>query len=67
MTYREALQNGYRDAERTYQRGYVSRKCNPDEQIVQEAGGSKKGKLYVLLPNRASTRYCFRQYLRKED
>lgn len=67
MTYAEAKAAGYTDAEVSYQRGYVSRKCNPDEQIVREAGGSKKGRLYVLLPSWISTRYCVRQYLRKED
>ena len=67
MTYREAIENGYTDADTKYQRGYVSRKANTKEQPVQEAGGSRKGQLYVLLPCFTSTQYCIRQYLRKEE
>lgn len=67
MTYAEAIAAGYKPTEVTYQRGYVSRKTNVEEQIVMTAGGSKAGKLYVLLPNWFSTRYCFRQYLTKEE
>lgn len=67
MTYREAIENGYTDADTKYQRGYVSRKANTMEQPVQTAGGSRKGQLYVLLPCFTSTQYCIRQYLQKEE
>lgn len=65
MTYKEAIEAGYKPADMAYQWGYVSRKVNPDEQEVQTAGGSRRGELYVLLPCWRSTRYCIRQYLTK--
>lgn len=63
MTYGEALDMGYRMGDIKYQRGYVSRRVDVLEQPVKEAGGSRKGELYVLIPNRYSTNYCYRQYL----
>lgn len=66
MTYEEAIKKGYTDADTKYQRGYISRKVNTMEQPVQEARGSRKGELYVLLPCFTSTQYCIRQYLRKD-
>jgi len=49
----------------TYQSGYVSRKADMSKQIVYEAKGSRKGQFYVLAPCFKSTRYCYRQYLKK--
>lgn len=63
MTYKEAKAKGYRDGRRAYQRGYVSRKVDIDDQPVLKSGA---GELYVLLPNWDSTQYCIRQYLTKE-
>ena len=65
MTYGEALNAGYRDGDVTFQRGYVSRRVSVLDQPVKEAGGNRKGQLYVLLPNYRSTNYCYRQYLVK--
>lgn len=65
MTLKEALLSGYKKADCTYQRGYVSRKVNVDEQTVYTAGGSRKGEKYVLLPTWESSQYCIRQYLKK--
>lgn len=65
MTYREALDKGYTDAEYSIRRGYVSRKVDIHNQPVKEAGGMKKGRLYVDLPSFTSTRYHIRQYLNK--
>ena len=62
MTYKEAKTKGYKDGRTAYQRGYVSRKINIDNQPVLESG---RGELYVLLPNWNSTQYCIRQYLTK--
>lgn len=67
MTYGEALKAGYVDAEQSWERGYVSRVIDPLEQEVQVAGGTKKGRLYVLLPSMRSTKYCIRQYLRRRE
>ena len=67
MTYREALQAGYVDADQTLQRGYVSRRANPDEAEVYVAGGTRHGELYVLRTNRRSNEYCIRQYLRRAE
>lgn len=63
MTYKEAKENGYKDGDRVLQKGYVSRKAIIDYLPVDEAGGSRRGQLYVLLPNWKSSRYCYRQYL----
>lgn len=63
MTYLEAKAKGYKDGRTAYQRGYVSRKTNIENQPVLKSG---RCELYVLLPNWNSTRYCIRQYLTKE-
>jgi hypothetical protein len=60
MTYAEALTLGYTRGRTSTERGYVSRKSNPDNHIVRTARG---GELYVSLANWQSTRYCYRQYL----
>lgn len=65
MTYTEAKARGYKDADSTWFRGYVSRKIDTDQQTVKVAGGSRKGQLYVELPSWASTNYAIRQYLVK--
>ena len=66
MTFKEALNSGYRLADRQYFRGYVSRKVNIGDQPVLIAGGSRKGEPYVEMPNWRSTTYSIRQYLVKE-
>lgn len=63
MTYDEALANGYRDGDLMYFQGYVSRRVDQGEQPVMIAEGSRKGELYVELPNWRSTNFSFRQYL----
>lgn len=63
MTYADAIKAGYRKADTKYQRGYISRRADPDAQPVQVAGGNRKGQLYVLLPCYYSTQYCISQYL----
>ena len=70
MNLKEAYANGYRLADCQYQNGYVSRKrdidmIEPDKIRVYEAGGKRKGQLYVLRPCFNTSRYCFRQYLTK--
>ena len=59
MTYANAIAAGYQTGKTSYQRGYVSRKINPDNQPVL----TSRGKLYVLLPCWHTTQYCIRQYL----
>lgn len=65
MTYQEALNEGYVWAETSIRRGYVSRKIDIYSQPVKEAGGRKKGRLYVDFPSWRSTGYHTRQYLIK--
>lgn len=62
-TLREALDMGYRISDMMYQRGYISRKVNMDEQPVKVAGGIRRGQLYVDAPCETSTQYSFRYYL----
>jgi len=63
MTYAQALNAGWRNYDRTWSRGYVSRKTDVDTQEVHVAGGNRKGELYVNLPTTRSTTYHIRQYL----
>ena len=63
MNLKQALEQGYKMADMKYQRGYVSRKVNREEQEVHVAGGNRKGQLYVLVPCFTSTQYCYRLYL----
>lgn len=65
MTYGEALENGYHETDQKWQRGYVSRRVDVLDQLVKVAGGNRKGELYVLIPSRSSTNYCYRIYLSK--
>lgn len=65
MTYQDAINQGYKAAEQTYQRGYVSRRANIAKQPVLTAGGRRKGQKYILVPCWESTQYCIRQYLSK--
>lgn len=65
MTYRDAIKQGYRFADATYQRGYVSRRINLYNQKVLIAGGRRQGQLYILAPCYHSTIYCLRYYLSK--
>ena len=60
MTYKEALEQGYTNAEQKFEQGYVSRKTNLLDHVVQV---SARGRLYVSLANPKSTRYGIRQYL----
>ena len=54
--------------DRTYQRGYVSRKpMDIGLREVYEAHGKRSGMLYILEPSYQSTRYCIRHYLIKES
>lgn len=66
MTYKEAIANGWKDADDAYTLGYVSRvNFCADEAECHEAGGTRKGYLYILEPCRHSTRFCWRHYLKK--
>jgi hypothetical protein len=64
-TYKEALEQGYRPTIQSWERGYVSRKADPMEQPVYEAGGRRKGLLFVRLASNTSSTFCVRQYLKK--
>lgn len=65
MTVRELLNMGYTKADMQYTRGYVSRKQDDMLAEVHEAGGSRKGEYYALIPCYTSSKYCFRQYFKK--
>lgn len=64
-TYGEATAMGYIDHDCAWQRGYVSRKTDINTQPIQVAGGNRNGQLYIDIPSWRSTRFCYRQYLRK--
>ena len=67
MTYAEAKASGYKAVDAAWARGYVSRKIKVDEQPVYEAGGRRKGLLYVDAPSWMSSQYHTRIYLSKEE
>ena len=67
MTYAEAKAQGYEIVDSAWTRKYVSRKVNVDDQPVYEAGGRRKGLLYVDVPSWESTQYARRLYLKKEE
>jgi hypothetical protein len=60
MTYNDAIEQGYTNAEQAHEQGYVSRKLNP---LLHEVKVSARGRHYVSLANPRSTRYSIRQYL----
>jgi hypothetical protein len=64
MTLKQALAKGYTYADQSWRRGYVSRKMDVMEQEVWEAGGWRKGQLYVVVPSWKSCTYSVRQYLK---
>lgn len=67
-TLNDYLDNGYHlSSDMTYQRGYVPRGVDIGDQIVHEGKGARAGQLYILVPSYTSSRYCFRQYLRKGE
>ena len=63
MTYKQALLSGYTHGDRRCANGYRSRRCDPDEQPVMYAKGTRRGQPYVELPLWSSNRYHIRQYL----
>ena len=63
MTYAEALSAGWKELDMKMHRGYISKKVNPMNQHLQEAGSYRKGEFYVLIHCPFSTRYCYRLYL----
>ena len=63
-TYGEAKSAGWIETDSTWTRGYMSRKFNTEDSPIQEAGGSRSGQFFVLLPSWGSTKYCIRQYIR---
>lgn len=67
MTYGEAKALGYETYETRFAAGYLSRKIDVDAQPVETAGGSRRGELYVDVPNYGSTRYHYRLYIRKPE
>ena len=66
-TYREAVALGYKYVFSSWTMGYVSREVNLFEQPVHQAGGMRKGLVYVLGPSWASSRYSHRHYLRPPE
>lgn len=67
MTFAEARKQGYICGDTTYTQGYISRRAfDIDKARIHVAGGSRKGQLFVLIPCYNSTRFCLRQYLKKD-
>jgi hypothetical protein len=66
MTLKEAKEQGWKYAFTSWQRGYVTRKPQNDEDIrVYAGGGCRRGLLYYLQPSGKSTQFCHRVYLMK--
>lgn len=65
MTYKEALEAGYKVYTIRWTAGYVSRKADTDTLPVEYA--PRKKMLYVDMPSWQSSRFCQRVYLKKEE
>lgn len=63
MTYRDALDMGYKPVRRSLERGYVSRKVDIMDQPVLE---SKRCGKYIQAPMFDTSRYFARIYISKE-
>ena len=66
-TYKEAIALGYKYVFSSWTMGYVSRKVDLSAQPVYQAGGKRKGLVYILGPSCMSSRYCHRHYLRPPE
>lgn len=67
LTMGDAFNIGYSIAFSAYQNGYVSRKKDPADFLLQAAGGKRRGMIYALAPAFNTSRYCLRHYLMRED
>lgn len=65
MTFKQALEIGYYvyDIKKTY--GYISRLTITDKQLVKTGKGSRRGELFVEIPNYTGTTFYYRYYIRK--
>lgn len=63
MTYKEAIDLGYKHGDRRWAQGYRSRKCDLDSLPVLYAKGVRRGQPFIELPSWNSNRYHIRQYL----
>ena len=49
-----------------YAPGYISRKTDPETQKIKVAAGTRRGWIYVDIPCYDSTRFHYRQYLKRK-
>ena len=66
-TYKEAIALGYTYVFSAWTMGYVSRKVKLTSQPLHQAGGERRGLVYVIGPSWKSSRYCYRHYLRPPE
>lgn len=57
MTYKQAIDAGYKNGRTSLERGYISRRINVENQHVYYSGRGGKGDPYVILPCFFSTGY----------
>lgn len=67
VTIRNHKEKGYEYVGYSYQRGYVSRKINQDDCVINNyvSRGRRSGLYYAVVPCFCSTQYCIRHYFRK--
>jgi len=64
QTLQDVMSTGrYKLGDQQYFRGYVSRRAIIRDLPIHIAQGSRKGQMYVEVPNWSSTVYSIRQYL----
>lgn len=63
MTYKQAVEKGWKIKDETFQRKYVSKKINLENQPVLAASGRRNGQFFIEMPSWQSTRYSIRRYL----
>lgn len=65
LTYKQAIENGWKILDEKLQRKYVSRKLNLDDQPILQVTGNahRSGEYYVEVPSQSNGYYSTRRYL----
>lgn len=63
MTLADARDRGWKEHDRTLQKGYVSVYTTDRVTLIHKGKGKRKGQFYALVHNPNSTRFCYRVYL----
>lgn len=67
LTYKQAIENGWKILDEKLQRKYVSRKLNLDDQPILKVAGTahRGGEYYVEVPSQSNGQYSIRRYMQE--